>query len=391
MTIENQEIKNHIRLAHLIAKMRCDDLTEIETKELKLWEESGGENRSFIDSLTTDTYSEIKDDYKSIDVDKQWDVFCQKRKPQKSNFSQLIGLAASIILIVGGIYIFKGNGDDYKVTANRSKLSDVCLKLADGREINLSDEKNCIIDSSRGVLIEHRNNQLNYSIKGKYTSKLGELDARKQIEKNTVTVPRASAYNLVLSDGTKVWLNSESELTYPVDFIGKKRLVQLSGEAYFEVAKDETKPFVIETNQIKVKVLGTKFAINTYGDDGIISTTLVEGKVEVFSQNGKCTSLDPGERLELDLKTQNIEVKKVNVDPYISWKNGDLCFRSTSLMTLLKQVERAYDVRFQFKKGCEREFYSGEIRNKSLEEILNALQLSTSVSFVNQGDIIIVE
>jgi ferric-dicitrate binding protein FerR (iron transport regulator) len=263
------------------------------------------------------------------------------------------------------------------------------LKVASGERIDLSSKQNCIIDSSHGILIENRGDHLNYS--KKENSNVIEESLEKKVELNTIIVPRACNYHLILADGTKVWLNSESELTYPVDFNGKDRLVKLSGEAYFEVAHSTVRSFIVETNHLNVKVLGTKFAVNTYADDEVISTTLVEGKVEIHSLDGQNVLLAPGERMELNFKRQEIEVNQVDVDPYISWKNGDLCFRSTSLMTLLKQVERVYDVRFKFNKDCEREFYSGEIKNKSLTEILNALQLSTSVSFVNQGDIIIVE
>jgi ferric-dicitrate binding protein FerR (iron transport regulator) len=180
--------------------------------------------------------------------------------------------------------------------------------------------------------------------------------------------------SLTLNDGTIVWLNSESSLRYPVAFVGNQRRVEITGEAYFEVAKDETKKFIVESNGVSTEVLGTHFNVNTYQSEHDVKITLLEGAIKV--RKGLITGiLKPGQQAEV---TDDIRVtSNVDMDAVMSWKNGFFHFANTSIPELMKQISRWYDIDIVYNSVITQRQFGGEIsREASLSEVLKILNKS---------------
>ena len=199
---------------------------------------------------------------------------------------------------------------------------------------------------------------------------------------NVLSVPRSCEYRLRLADGTMVWLNSDSELRYPVNFAGRERRVFLKGEAYFDVARNMDMPFRVEAGEMEVEVLGTEFNMNVYGDDGCLRTTLAEGKVRVsYAATRQACILEPGEQALLEEGA--LSVRQVDLRDVVGWKEGRFVFSDLPLEAIVRQLERWYDVEFDFFDPAAKYYrFTGVImRHKSLQEVLALLEETTDVKF----------
>lgn len=199
---------------------------------------------------------------------------------------------------------------------------------------------------------------------------------------NVLSVPRSCEYRLRLADGTMVWLNSDSELCYPVNFAGRERRVFLKGEAYFDVARNMDMPFRVEAGEMEVEVLGTEFNMNVYGDDGCLRTTLAEGKVRVsYAATRQACILEPGEQALLEEGA--LSVRQVDLRDVVGWKEGRFVFSDLPLEAIVRQLERWYDVEFDFFDPAAKYYrFTGVImRHKSLQEVLALLEETTDVKF----------
>lgn len=199
---------------------------------------------------------------------------------------------------------------------------------------------------------------------------------------NVLQVPRSSEFQIQLADGTMIWLNSASELRYPVNFSGNERRVFLKGEAYFEVARDTSLPFRVEASGMVVEALGTAFNVNAYGDDGCLRAALAEGKVRVTCEGvrGECI-LEPGEQAVVH--EGQLSVETVDLQDVTAWKEGRFVFTDMPLETIVRQLERWYDVRFDFYDPAAKYYrFTGVTkRHNSLEEVLALLEETTNVQF----------
>lgn len=207
---------------------------------------------------------------------------------------------------------------------------------------------------------------------------------------NTIITPKGGQYQLQLADGSKVWLNASSSLRFPATFSGNERRVELTGEGYFEIAKNAAMPFHVQANQAKIQVLGTAFNINSYADESTIRTTLIEGSVQVT--NARQTSLlKPGQQAAVNSQGQITVQDAVNVEEVVAWKNGMFQFKAASLETILRQAARWYDVSFEYNGGIADRF-SGQIsRNVNADQLLKILELTGRVRFDIQGKTIVVK
>ena len=199
---------------------------------------------------------------------------------------------------------------------------------------------------------------------------------------NVLSVPRSCEYRLRLADGTMVWLNSDSELRYPVNFAGRERRVFLKGEAYFDVARNMDMPFRVEAGEMEVEALGTEFNMNVYGDDGCLRTTLAEGKVRVsYAATRQACILEPGEQAVLEEGA--LSVRQVDLRDIVGWKEGRFVFSDLPLEAIVRQLERWYDVEFDFFDPAAKYYrFTGVImRHKSLQEVLALLEETTDVKF----------
>ena len=209
--------------------------------------------------------------------------------------------------------------------------------------------------------------------------------SREQVNSyNEIVVPRGQQAHLTLSDGTKIWINSKSKLIYPSNFEGKNRTVSLDGEAYFEVTKDVSRPFIVETGSIDIKVLGTSFNLSAYRDDKVCSVGLDEGLVSILSKSSnELTKVRPGELMIYDKKSQMTKVSKADLSFQSSWKNGEIKFNRMSFYDLSKILERNYNVEFVFKnpKLKEMTFNGVFYEYESIDSILKVLEVNSNFSF----------
>lgn len=298
-------------------------------------------------------------------------------------------IAASIILLVG---LFVGrtiNGvrdiheeQELAKSVMQPGTSKAILMMADGKEVVLEQGQNLNILLNERVRVATSNRGIVYEEHGK-----GVVTE----EYNKLTTPIGGEYSLVLSDGTKVFLNADSELKYPVEFSDGKRIVDLKGEAYFEVHKDSLRPFIVRMNGAEVTVLGTSFNVNTYGDDGQIYTTLVNGSVRVSSvKNGQAEVLKPGMQSVMDVQSGQLTVREVDVEPYVAWREGRFVFRAMTLDLIMRQLQRWYDfeVFYQNPELKDYEFRGVIKRDMDLDKVLSVIKVTTNVDFEVKGKVI---
>ncbi len=201
---------------------------------------------------------------------------------------------------------------------------------------------------------------------------------------NEIHVPNGEKSNITLYDGTKVWLNSGTTFKYPVAFSKGERDVFVEGEAFFEVAKDRKKPFIVHAGEVNVRVLGTRFNVYCYPEEDILHTTLEKGAVDIFLRSGpnKKFSLKPGEQFEYSKSAKAPHLFKVNTRLYTSWKENILRFENAPLSEIFKKMERWYDVKFVVDKNLDvSECYTTSIKTESLREMLEVLSLTTDMKY----------
>jgi ferric-dicitrate binding protein FerR (iron transport regulator) len=259
------------------------------------------------------------------------------------------------------------------------------LVLADGTQIPLDSAVN-------GALAQQGNTQIIKPDSGHltYTHNGGTPNA--EVQYNTLRTPRGGQFQLQLPDGTKVWLNAASSLKYPTAFTGKERNVELTGEAYFEVAHSSTLPFRvnINTGRMKVDVLGTRFNIMAYEEEELVKTTLLEGAVKVTGDgNGK--RLEPGQGASLNKRNGTMEVlDHVNMEEAVAWKNGSFQFEGNDIQSVMRQIARWYDVDVVYKAPVPAHFRGIIPRNAQVSQLLHTLELTGEVHFEIRGKQIIV-
>lgn len=255
--------------------------------------------------------------------------------------------ASVVVLIAVGIAVYLTVNDnnipvDRKMALMELKTgnSQAVLTLSDGSNMSLpNNEEKDLAELNGSKISIDKNNTVNYESVAKKSDKLLF---------NTIKVPRAGEYSLRLSDGTMVWLNSDTELKYPVQFGDKERRVYLKGEAFFSVSKDKKKAFVVETYGTKVKVLGTRFNVSSYKGKDEIVTTLVEGSVMVKDCNNCAAKIKPGQQAKSGLNHVDVDVKDVDTDLYTLWMDGIFKYENKAFSEITEQLERWYDVEFVF-------------------------------------------
>ena len=253
------------------------------------------------------------------------------------------------------------------------------LELAGGERLLLGGNLQDSLKNDNGVDILKDWQGISYQ---------GESAGKEELAYNTLKVPRGGEFKVKLQDGTVVYVNSASRLRYPVKFTGEERRVYLSGEAYFEVEKNERMPFVVEMEEGEIKVLGTQFNARSYKEEKQQLTTLVSGKVLLTSKQGKSVELTPGEQGVIGEK--GISKGKVDVYPYTAWKDGNFVFRKQRLEDIMNIVERWYDVKVVFVDDwCREVSFSGNVRRyDGFNKLVEMLEVTGSVKFNIKDNVI---
>ena len=302
----------------------------------------------------------------------------------------LIGLLAGLLFIPAKKNQRTDNVNPTAITHQRPIVpgaNKAYLTLANGSKIVLDDVKNGALPTQSGVKVSKTGNGI---LVYHFTRSTPKTDNTLP-GFNTITTPRGGQYQVVLEDGTHVWLNAASSIRFPQTFNGHERLVELTGEAYFEVAKDRTHPFIVQTNGTKVLVFGTHFNINAYADNNNVTTTLLEGSVQM-SNNSRATMLVPGEQ-GVSTKTGGaITVGRADIQQTMAWKNGFFIFHDLNIVEVMKQVSRWYDVDIEYQnEDVKNNEFGGTIsRYKSITELLDIMQLTRSVHYKIEGRRVII-
>src|SRR6185312_4085749 len=300
--------------------------------------------------------------------------------------------AAILLLFASGGYLFLNHENSKTQVAsihNNVPVNDAApggnkaiLTLANGSKIVLNNVKN-------GALTQQGNTKVVKLDDGKLAYQSDETTAPIAVEYNTVSTPRGGQYQLTLADGSKVWLNAESAITFPTAFTGNERKVTIKGEAYFEVAHDASKPFQVTVNGMQVQVLGTHFNINAYDDEGEIKTTLLEGSVKV-SKGPESKLITPGQQAVVSSTEPKIVVQQADVDEAVAWKNGLFHFNNADLQEVMRQLSRWYDVNVMYDGTIPKREFAGEMqRDLNLSQVLELL-VKNDVHFKIDGKKIIV-
>lgn len=289
-----------------------------------------------------------------------------------------LSAAAAIIFLLAVAYLFVNQQQGQSQIASTQGVkfkNDVppgtnkaVLTLANGLKIVLNDAKNGTIASQGKVnIVKLDSGRLVYAASNSNVTSLAY---------NTVTTPRGGKYNLKLADGTQVWLNASSSITYPTVFTGNERNVTITGEAYFEVAKNKHMPFHVKAGDQTIEVLGTHFNVNAYADEDKIRTTLLEGKVNV-SNSATNAILLPGQQSIADPNSKSIVVKVADTEQAVAWKNGYFQFERSDIQSVMRQLSRWYDVDIKFEGKATQDKFGGSIpRDAPLSQVLRTLEQS---------------
>ncbi|MFR7809173.1 MAG: FecR family protein [Butyricimonas faecihominis] len=311
-----------------------------------------------------------------------------KNRKQVKRRGILPWIAAASVVVIAGVsaWILLSQEPDVHNLPVAEKFEPgkavVTLEMASGLKYRL-DTLSSVVRNNR-VNVAFDNNDRVLKIKEQDSLADG---ATKEIGYNTINVPYGGTYTVELCDGTKVYLNSGTTLEFPSRFDGKVRSVILKGEAYFDVARNVSKPFVVEVDEMKVKVLGTSFNVKSYVDEPGVYTTLVEGSVAIFRDGQPEKKIKPGEQAYYNKGVGTLSIAEVDVNEFTSWKDGLFYFKDIALEEILRIVSRWYDLEvFYMNQGAKSVIYSGKLpMYSSVEDVLRKFEISGDVRFELKG------
>jgi len=335
-------------------------------------------------------HKELPESRMEEDLDDIYELLPKPDQPYKLWY-RIAGTAAAIVAITIGIYFY--TQQSRVMHEQITKQNDIApgtnkaiLILANGKKLLLSDHLNGALATQNGMKISKTaDGQIIYQVED--SGKFPGGDPEDLNNLNIIKTPKGGQYQVILSDGTKVWLNAASTLKYPLSFSGSNdRKVELNGEAYFEVKKDNRHPFIVRSRQQDVIVLGTHFNINSYPDEAATKTTLLEGSVSVT--NGITSKLlRPGQQSSV---SGEILVTDVDVNQAVDWKNGNFYFEDENIESVMRKLARWYDIEVVYRGRIPDFGFGGVIsRNKTLSEVLKDLEMN-GIHFKIEGRRVIV-
>lgn len=310
-----------------------------------------------------------------------------RKVPAMVRVYRTAAVAATLILLLAGFYLYHKRDarqtrelvqtpaarQSHDIAPGKTRAT---LTLSNGRTILLDPASHGVLGHDSGVNISNSDSVLTYQ--GNSESKV--------LAYNTLSTAKGEQYSVTLSDGTRVWLNAGSSLRFPIQFTGKQRKVEVAGEAYFEVTRNASRPFYVTSGNTNVQVLGTSFNINAYDNEPMVRTTLLEGSVSINDR----VRLSPNQQSRVE-KDGSIKVlRDIDVDDAVAWKNGAFSFNNADITTVMRQLERWYDIEVVYEGDKPADlFYGGISRQSSLMEVLKILQAS-KVRFRLEGKKLIV-
>ena len=383
------QMQDAFRIAYLIAGYLKNTLTDTERDELDEWVTATDENMRLFAELTDERNIEKGLKERGLyNADQAVELLKTKLSARAKNHRakqrSLVGYGvAACLLLLAGLFIaplFKEKKPEPSTIAQNDLLpggGKAVLSLADGKQIVLdSIQGNILKQGGLSVINDHKT--------------LSYQGQSREVAFHTLTTPPGSQYQLVLPDGSKVWLNAASSIRFPTAFTGKERLVDITGEAYFEVAHHADQPFRVGAKEMEVAVLGTHFNVNAYEGDEGTKTTLLEGSVRVANDRGRLT-IKPGQQAIVTKDRDPSMANHVDLDEVMAWKNGFFEFKDEPIESIMREVARWYDADIKYEGKISYHFNASIERDVPVSKLLHFLELTHRVHFTIQGKTIIVK
>jgi len=376
--MEEHRIIEELTIVPLLTKyVRGEKLTALEQKTVETWISQSEANRTVFEQLKDPMY--LSNDLADFDLAAsttesglaKLNAMLDKRQsaPNRRRWFSVVAVLIAISLSMVLYLYFQSTNTTQNTISNKS--AEDILPGYDQATLTFDNDK----------IVELNSQSIRIDRKGT-TYADGTAIGSNTAQFATLSTPRKGQYKLTLSDGTKVWLNAESSLKFPTQFTDNERVVELTGEGYFEVAHNAKKPFIVKARHQKLKVLGTKFNINSYENETAIQTTLVSGKVELTnSQNNTPVILKPGQQGELFSLSSVFLVNNVDTEPFTAWTTNDFQFKATPLKEVFKQLERWYDLEIDYDRVPKTLVHGKISRDKKLSSVLYALEQITNLKF----------
>ena len=378
--IIDMDYKNEI--GHLLQKYFSGTIMPDEQRLLDSWMKEKEEHKQLFDRLRKDTrFAEEYGIFREVDTTRAWETFRVKnglrRQRRMTTWIKYAAVIALPLFIAGVWLLFPRGGERSIPVAQNTKIvkreESPVLEVVGGGKVILEKEKDKMIEAGRGVDVQQSSGMLVYS----------DSVVSEYVDTNVLRIPKGGEFKLQLADGTQVYLNSATDLRYPVAFTGAERRVYLKGEAYFEVAKDVEHPFIVVTDDVQVRVYGTSFNVNTLGADGV-RTVLVEGKVGIRGQDlDREYVLKPNELAFYDRNSRDMKIETVDPDLYTLWRKGIFVFERETLENIMNTLSLWYDMEVFFQSESAKQLhFSGHMkRYEQIEDILHAITDATGVVF----------
>ena len=367
----------------ILAYLR-EDISEEEMSRLRVWLDENERHQRLLEELRDkDVLQREIGEYVSFDTSRRWGQLKEAmEEPVRKGRSLLKvwgAVAAVVVAFVGGLLYWQMTGSPQpevkQVAIARIEQGGMraVLITETGQQVVLQGLKDtCLNITGTETLNIREDGSLKYSL-----SALSSMS-----EWHTLRIPKGGEYKIVLDDGTEIWLNSASELKYPAHFVGNERRVQLTGEAYFQVARNEAAPFIVETRDMDVKVLGTSFNVSVYEDEESCHATLVEGRVEVNDKvNGEKVVLTPGKQALL--RGGEMTVREVNTKLYTLWRLDRFTFASEDMEGVIRKLSRWYNVDFFFaNSSMKQKRFTGSLpKYADISQVLKMIEMTTDIKF----------
>ncbi|MCL3850457.1 FecR family protein [Parabacteroides sp. GYB001] len=365
----------------IILSSLAGEATEEELLCLSKWlEESDANQAEYAKTQRLYQKTSLKTKEQTYDVDKAWQNIQRQTIHKKKNISLWLGYAAMFAIVLSiGIVFFTNKPQTAPISkVNVNDYDQPTLLLENGETIKLNEGS--FARQQKHITIKNdAEKKLVYETKNKI--------AENKIQNNHIIIPKGKTYQLILSDGTHIHLNSESELIYPTLFTGNKREVTLIGEAFFEVAKDKEKPFIVKANEMEINVLGTTFNVCSYAKDKTISTTLIEGSVSVRANQGDTQIIKPSEQFTYNKENDRTNIRTVDTELYTSWIDGKYIFKHATLDEIINKLQLWYDFTVVYQDECLKNNRYSLIAEKDidLDKLLEVISYTSEVKLERTG------
>lgn len=385
------ELKQITRLAYLIAHRLTITLSIKELEELERWLNADKQNRQLLEDMhRRNFYTEKQIEeylYDSMSAFQKVSARRQQQLRRRRSLRIWRSVAAVAVLLIGTSLAFLYRSSQVELLPVRvaelsAGESRAILTLGNGQRMELTGRMSDSVFFEEGIRLNATGVAIQYDS--------ASLDMSSSAY-NTLEVPRKGEFQLLLADGTKVWINSESRIKYPVSFNGRERRVYLEGEAYFEVSKNERMPFVVDMGKAEVRVLGTSFNARAYRDEDGIYATLAEGRI-CLDAGGKSLNLLPEEQGLVDLVNGNMSKKRVDIHLYTAWKDGRFVFQEQKLEDMMNTLARWYDIEIFFESELLKQVtFTGNLkRYDSFNKIIELLEMTQMAHFKVDGNTIFI-